>query len=233
MLTKNQTSGKFKARVHLRGSTDEYDGQVYIQSVWDEELTPLKEGERPVSEWAEEHLGNWDLEEWLDALDLPKTGNFEALILDGRIQGSFSTATDEWDESVDYLQVLTQELPDDWMFDDEPIEITLTDVGKAALLTAIQGIPSESDVNGRCELCGGFKHYGEHGEGVCEGADLKEELKTLAEKYPHIYTLPLAKVWDLVHLEEWVAINKRLKPTYDQVCAALEDLKDEASKDKG
>jgi hypothetical protein len=223
MFTKNHASGKFKARVHFRGETDEYEGQVYIQSVWDEELTPLKEGGRPAADWAAEHLENWDLEEWLDALDLPKTGNFEALILDGRIQGSFSPVTDEWDKEIDFLQVLTQELPANWMFDDEPIEITLTDVGKAALLTAIQAIPSESDdPNGRCETT-----Y----EEACE--TLKEELKKLAEKYPLIYTLPLAKIWDLNEIEEWVIINDRLKPSFGQVCAALEDLKDEASKDKG
>jgi hypothetical protein len=40
-------------------------------------------------------------------------------------------------------------------------------VGRIHDAIVLEPVP-DNDPNGRCELCGGFKHYGEHGEGVCD-----------------------------------------------------------------
>lgn len=109
------SSGIFKARVWICSESEE----VEIQSVWDEDLTPvdlLKRGGRSIADWANESLAMWSCSDWIKATGLPSQGMFEILVLDGRIEGSHSDWSGEWDEDIILHQFITQQLPDDWKF---------------------------------------------------------------------------------------------------------------------
>jgi hypothetical protein len=119
-----EISGRFKARVWFSGRTDEFDPEVYVRKVWDEELTPVKRlesGGRDVADWARESLYSLvDDEQWRRYCQVPDEGNWEAVVA-GEISGRLSRGPegDDWSEDVDVVLLAKQALPDDWEFEPE------------------------------------------------------------------------------------------------------------------
>lgn len=100
------------AEFRARAVVSEHD-PIEVE-VWDDYLTPVGNGQRPVREWVAEHLGNWSYSDWRDAFPELTEGVWE-VVFEGDIQGSFHHYSGEWDEEIDPLAVVaTQRLPDNW-----------------------------------------------------------------------------------------------------------------------
>jgi hypothetical protein len=101
----------FKARVWVH----EFDPPE-IQEVWDDELTPIEGGKRPIRDWVKEHLENWCREEYVGTCEIPEDGTHEVLF-SGTIRGWYDSYTGEYDEEIDVTESKTQRLPDEWFQD--------------------------------------------------------------------------------------------------------------------
>jgi hypothetical protein len=106
------SSTKFEVRFWFNA-----DGLVEYFDVWVYELEPLECNKRPCSEWVQEAITNSyygdDLREELEIGE----GCYQVLAR-GELTGWYDDWTGEWDEEIEWKDVQSMKLPDDY-FDSE------------------------------------------------------------------------------------------------------------------
>jgi hypothetical protein len=103
------STAKFRARITVE---DEDTQEV---EVWDDELTPFDGKRCSIREWVKPHLDDYSNEDLRELLNLPTTGNYEAVI-EGRITGvqTYGPDGDDYDEYIDILKIESQQIPDSY-----------------------------------------------------------------------------------------------------------------------
>lgn len=100
---------KFKGRLYLIGTEDPIHGL----EVFSEELEPMAEGTRPLSEWAEESISQVSVADLYSDLQLDPEKCFQ-VVFEGEITGSYDH-NGEYDEELYLTTLVSEEIPQKYL----------------------------------------------------------------------------------------------------------------------
>lgn len=77
------------------------------------ELFPFDAGRRPLQEWAECHIQEYDAADLRELFKLPAEGDFQVLFT-GKLSGRMDSYSGEWDEDFDVIESKSEAIPAGW-----------------------------------------------------------------------------------------------------------------------